>query len=308
MITIKKNIKESVSSIVYHATSIQNCLDILKTNKFELTTSLGTSADQHGEKFYYFSLSRIKHGGYLRSMLKGSAVNLVLDGSKFNQRYKGTPVDYWGRNWRRNVSKDQALKNDENEERIISDDPYIPNAVSYIKEIHICFSNENYEMEKDKEKIYETLVEHYNYRDIKKISMLALNEGIDVYLYYNPKHFVLHDKRKTIDPHTGYDLGYIKAIIKADQASTWSELQKIDDDKVYTIRNILSSYYDYKDMKYVYGFESFKKSLESEIHNIRKDNKNLISKLTNIMKKYRVRNFEELFIALAKKFEDSFKN
>ncbi len=123
MILIKK-FQESLTSIVFHVTSVNNLLDILKSNKFTLATSLGTGSDKFSNKWYYMSFSTIKYGGYSRSLSFIGQAILVIDGEKLNQRYKGIPVDYWGPEWRAASKEDeQRLRNDENEERLITGIP-----------------------------------------------------------------------------------------------------------------------------------------------------------------------------------------
>ena len=136
--------KEGLSSIVYHNTHIDNCLDILKTNRFELTTMLGTGSDKFSDKFYYMSFSRVKFGGYAYTLPDNNIVTLILDGSRFNQRYKAGPVDYWGPEFKkagREQSIELGMRQDENEERIFTDDPFIPNAKKYIFGIQIYCTN-----------------------------------------------------------------------------------------------------------------------------------------------------------------------
>ena len=61
--------------------------------------SLGSDAEVefHPEyKPFYLSTSRIKFGGYATKFNETDICTLVLDGDKFNQRYEGNSVDFWG--------------------------------------------------------------------------------------------------------------------------------------------------------------------------------------------------------------------
>ena len=102
MILYKSSLKESVSSIVYHTTYPYKAVEICKSNQFILSSSLGTKSDRNLQpdyKPFYLSTSRIKFGGFAMSLSNTTICTLVLDGNKFNQRYSGGSVDYWGEEW-----------------------------------------------------------------------------------------------------------------------------------------------------------------------------------------------------------------
>ena len=136
-------IRESLSKVVYHMTYVDNAIRILSTDEFRLTSSLGTQSDALFEKYhYYMSFSSVKFGGYARVKEGPGLAILVLDGDALNERYRGAPVDYWGREGRPNdlssdEAKDRFLKHDENEERLFSNVPTIKAASKYVKEIHV---------------------------------------------------------------------------------------------------------------------------------------------------------------------------
>jgi hypothetical protein len=143
-----ESIVESVPDIVYHATSTEKAFDIIRTNEFRLTPTMISTSDSkfRSDKLYFLSLSRIKYGGYTRAMGDTShIVILEIDGRKLSQRYKGHSVDYWGAGMRsaKGLDMEYKLRNDENEERVYSDDPTIPKATQYIKSIHIYVTNED---------------------------------------------------------------------------------------------------------------------------------------------------------------------
>lgn len=284
--------KDRLTTIVYHATGIQRCYEILRTDRFELTTNLGTSSDVLGEKFYYFSVSRIKFGGYVRSLGKTDVVIMVIDGGKFNQRYKGGPVDYWGQEFRKAATGEQRLRNDENEERVFTDDPYIPNATKYIKEIHILVGDEP-----DPEKALEVYWENSQCNTVKKINGIGKGKGIPVYVYVNFKAFTLLDTRRVLNLRKS--VSYIDAVIKAYEVDS---LEDIPD--VYPYDRIRNEFGWINNIENYVPDRDLVTQLKNDIHNYRTnpEYKELIAKLTGAMRKVGVRTVEELLKVLAVKF------
>ena len=293
-------LKERISSIVYHGTYIHRLYDILKTNEFHLTSNLGTSSDQiGGDYFYYLSVARIKFGGYMRSFSLANACILVLDGDKFNNRYKGGPVDYWGREFRSaSDSLEGKLRNDENEERIFSDNDTIPKAMSYIKEIHISMSDFKADNEDD---FFEIVVEHDDYQTVKNIARLALSEGIPVYIYANPSAFQSLDTRKAKTEIVKPDL--VLALVQIYNNFTMKDLKNYAAYE-YSLKNLAKYMNYYLAGDPAWGFDKDTiASLKADIHNARSnsDERQNIAKLTNIMKKEKVRTIEDLLVAVANK-------
>lgn len=127
---------ERVSDVVYRLVPLTVALTNLKTNMFQLTLSVPNRAGDYmhqKEKLYFLSLSRTPNNIYFKEELKLNSVIFVLDGRKLSQNYKGVPVNYFNR------SKSDTERF-EAEDRIISNDPFIPNAAKYIKEIHVRVS------------------------------------------------------------------------------------------------------------------------------------------------------------------------
>lgn len=140
---------EGLSDIVYHFTYTSNLISILKMNKFATSSNLGSSADALKDKGKHFFFSTQRTKGLSGYGAKHGNVAIVLDGRRLNHNYKGSPTDYW--NWSMN-SKDygdnmsryrDALLSKELEDRIVTNKPYIDNAKSYIKEIHILIQRES---------------------------------------------------------------------------------------------------------------------------------------------------------------------
>ena len=174
---------EGLSDIVYHYTSPSAVINVLKTNKFNTSSNLGTTADAERDqgRFFYFSTQRTKGStGYG----KGSIAVFVLDGRKLMSRYKGFPLDYWGWSQKRSDydSKSayaQALTSKEMEDRIVTDKPYIENARDYITEIHLDVSRFKLDEE-----------------DFRQL--MISGKGIPIYIYEDRDAWKLQDKRKAI--------------------------------------------------------------------------------------------------------------
>lgn len=295
MIKMKEErLPESLSSEVYHYTNTQRALNIINSNKFYLTSNLGTSADQIGgsEKYYYLSVSRVKWGGYARSDFyeKRSAVILVLDGRRFNHRYKGGAVDYWGREFRKgSISKHYKLRNDENEERVFSDKPSIPSAIDYIKEVHVYLNPDSSEYDR------------YAHTLIK----VASENNIDTYYYMgDDKSFKLLNKNKA-HKDIPYERG-LRGFTKFVGAVLDNDILEIKDSEWYFLLNyIAESARDEEDVKlYVKDNRQLRdriSSVEADIHNLRSADigaRVYLHRLTRYMKKLKVRSMNELTIKL----------
>jgi hypothetical protein len=147
-IKTKNTINESLTSIVYHFTSIKNCVKILANNKFTLSFSLASSNEYFGNRrLFYMSTTRIARGD-VGFGINGN-VRLELDGEKLNQRYNAQPVSFfYDKNTKKQSVKASILNMrdfgekkthelNESEDRIYSDKPTIPYAKDYIKMIDI---------------------------------------------------------------------------------------------------------------------------------------------------------------------------
>lgn len=126
-----ETIRSGLSSTLYHITSIYNLANILQKDRFELKPVEGTDYEKEISKkaSSYLSTSRSPTSDYFRRNASVHSVIIVLDGNLLGQKYSGGPVDYWGPT----MNKD----NDEMEDRVFSKTPFIPNATSYIKELHV---------------------------------------------------------------------------------------------------------------------------------------------------------------------------
>ena len=164
-------LNEMLSGDVYHYTSPNAILNILKTNKINLSSNLGGAADQYGNKPFFLSFSRTgsfklgygKKGGDAKA-------RIIFDGAKLNNRYKSMPVDYWGLKGTADINSRDSF---EYEDRILSDKPTIDNALSYIKRIDMLIKD----------------IERYPQYAIrfKQILELTNEMNIPAYVYSNEK-------------------------------------------------------------------------------------------------------------------------
>jgi len=164
-------INEMISGDVYHYTSANAVLDILKKNTFNLSSSLGTPSDKFGNKPFFLSLSRTGSFklGYGQKGDQNIRVRIVFDGNKLNNKFKSIPVDYW-----QMKSLDSPKRPTfEYEDRLLSDNPTIPNVLTYIRRIELVI--------KDKENYPKFLIV------FKKILMLGNELNVPVLIYDNEK-------------------------------------------------------------------------------------------------------------------------
>lgn len=91
----KPIIRERVSSIVYHFTTVGAIWEIIKNNRIYLSSALETRSDDLDKnKKFFLSLTRQRNGnlGYSKS----KPVRITLDGDMLNNNFKGGAFDYWG--------------------------------------------------------------------------------------------------------------------------------------------------------------------------------------------------------------------
>ncbi len=164
-----RHILERVSDILFHATSRENALSILQQNLFHLKHT-GVDGLPDTTREYCMSAARSKTNGFFQD--GACTAVLVLDGNKFNDRYTGHAVD-----WMAGTDK---YRRSEMEDRIFSDKPEIPNARTYVREVHV------------------SLLSGYGIQARKvvyDIHVLCHNLNIPFYGYTNEAEFKDMDKR-----------------------------------------------------------------------------------------------------------------
>jgi hypothetical protein len=144
----------------YHFTYLRNLLGILKSDKINLSTSLGGTSDEFDKKVFFLSLSRsgsVKqgfHGG------RTNVVRIVFNGLKLNYNYSSKPVNYWG-----------GGHKDEFEDRLLSDKAVISQVTKYIKRVDILY--------KQKDEIFES--------GLYEVLKLGKSKGVEINVYGNDK-------------------------------------------------------------------------------------------------------------------------
>jgi len=180
----KTLIDEGLSDTLFHITNTGSAESILKSNKFMLTLSLGTPSDDTSRKsknkIYYFSTARTPNARYFES-IGYTGLYFELDGKKLGQRYSGKTVDYWGPEFGRQAS--------EAEDRLFSTSSTIPNAISYIKAIHVFFDLED-----------QKYIHQQDLKSIRNILTIAKQKKIPIYFYDNDRNWRTRNIRKTFNP------------------------------------------------------------------------------------------------------------
>lgn len=148
---------EAVSDITYHFTNQTRIDKILETNTIYLTSVLGTDSDQkiNSGYLYYLSVTSSKSTelGYGASFNGNQLVRITFNGRMLNSRFKSKRVDYWGmpKDPNEYISIDKFSKShykhisrqNEMEDRILSNNNKIENANKYIAKIEVLNGSNN---------------------------------------------------------------------------------------------------------------------------------------------------------------------
>ncbi len=182
---------------LYHFTNLNSLDQILNSNEFKGSyanvdkddldfKSFGMDAEKLKSKdiytLYFFSTTRNKLLYLKDPKIKGSTVRIVLDGDKLTNKYKVSPYYFYHDEMidEPNPKYDQ----DESEERIVlGTNKYIPNAESYIKEIHIILDK----MED-------------NMGILNNVSTLIEKYGDKIQCYYKEKPISIGEYINTVTP------------------------------------------------------------------------------------------------------------
>lgn len=278
----------AITDIVFHATYINQLANILTSNTFTLSTSIGTDADDEHQngKLFYLSTTRTRLGKYHANNSGYGSVLLTLDGRKLGQRFSGKAIDYWGEEFRQHYKGAY-----EEEDRVFSDEPTIANAKSYILKIDIFL--EDWESKKKLVRIivrealkYKIPLFFYNDRtswlsgNVKKsykikISDLALiHEKDDKYKYFD---------RNTTKANWG------RGFRRPNDMFVMQELVNVND------YNKLSTEAQKRIYKIVYdSFNEQKTVFKNDVHN-NKSKSEYTTKLLALMRKTQTKNANELF-------------
>jgi hypothetical protein len=156
---------ESGSSVLYHKTGIQNAIDILKTQKLELTPTGRSSVETNMNRSYsyYMSFGRTSTAKY--NKMSTFRVQMVFDGSTLATRHKITAVDYWGEDYRKHAGGEY-----EQEDRLLSDKPVLK--LIGLVEMHCLLSDKMPDNQR---------------RQVRALALLAKRTSTKLYVYTNEK-------------------------------------------------------------------------------------------------------------------------
>jgi RNase P subunit RPR2 len=128
----------AATSILFHYTELNKLLPILRDDKFVLTATIGADTEaKFSDKDYYMSFTRSRVGSYTLGSAGTGGVLLTLDGDKFNQRYITKAIDYYKESTRRDFKGNYEM-----EDRLFSNNPTIPKARSYIRQIDLLLQKD----------------------------------------------------------------------------------------------------------------------------------------------------------------------
>lgn len=309
------DLTEAITDIIFHYVSGYRLVNWLEKNEIILAAdfSSGRESELSGkQKYFFLSTTRSRLGGYHRNPARMSAL-VTLDGRKLNQKYSGKPVDYWGWEFRKTAvdpkasaqEKDSSKGAWEQEDRIFSTEPTIPNAKDYILKIDLLLPTNRKTGEVDfTEYQYDAPVTQH-------LINLSKNANIPLVLHNNKKSwFTGSDKwhkanvsdiatsaavddykqNRYDDNHVSqYDLRDIDALQELLTKNTEAELS--DNGK-----DLLDKMFRYPD--------SWVSTLSNIVHN-NKNKPAITGPISKVFQKYKVKSFKELLKILYTKWESS---
>lgn len=319
MLSYKDYLQEKMSSIVFHKTPLNNALKILNDNRFRLSAVIGTEAEQrlNKDKMFYLSVARSPLSSYVAQDPIVNQLYFTLDGDKFNKNFKSSAVDYWSSEFR----KIDPTKN-EMEDRLFSDKQYIEDAKSYIKEIHV-FVEETKKVKDyfgENETVKVSKIDGNQFRILQQLYSVAKKNNIPVYFYTDSKSFTTRNKNKSVNAlqwlkdNEGFKPKEIPKpyFNRGNYFSDWMELLNFPiekynvqgyDDYKKRIKDLLTRRSDRLLFDYIlYNSHDGIKSLKNDIHN--KKSSDEIGNFIDTMRKYKLRNAEEVINYLKDKWKD----
>lgn len=276
---------ESVSSIIFHYTRVTTALRILESQKFELSSTLGSVEEQYAPKGYpyFLSTTRTRHGGY-HSTIGQDAVLFELDGNYYNQRYPGGSVDYW---LNRSPTVDHHRAH-EAEDRIFSKKSTMPAAITQM-DVYV-------QRDADPEIRART----------RKLLIMAKSKGIPVNFFNDLEAWRMRDTRKLgdvgllrgQDTRKGYvstHPGYLNPWIEIIQAKQKNQLSKKANEIRYSLQ-------------YTRDSNQIAQGLNTELSNARKPNagpdRNHAVKIIKYMQSNKLNTVWDLVNHLAEKWKN----
>lgn len=323
-------ISEGVSDILYHKTHSHAAYEILKTDKFKLSTSAGSSADAKGDKLYFFSTARNLSSSYFS--VGDYTIIFKLDGRKLGANYKGMPVDYWGAR--------STGKAAEEEDRIVTDSPFIENATKYIDELHILLPHKfekefnymderNLAMKLGRDPTDKELEDHRGKRllgkidndyssILRKIIILCKKNNIEFFAYVSENNMKYMQTAKALNltdidlDGKGDDNYYYRSRKRRGYIGDVIELYYNPNNESKLTKP--AKEYKKKLVRYFYGIESVEdisshsyandilRSLQADVHNERSSGSKSIERISKLVRKHG--GLKELLLFIYKKWKD----
>ena len=144
-----------VDNFYYHYVDPHKIFNIIKTNKFNLSSELGNKFSD-AKNFFYLSMARSPHAKLGFARMRNSRI--VFKKNELKARYKIEPYDYWnkdtlsgknpekyssfGKFGTKQLHQDMNMRNDL-EDRLISNTPYINNINNYIERIDLLYREDS---------------------------------------------------------------------------------------------------------------------------------------------------------------------
>lgn len=203
-----KELFEGISPVVFYARGVISALDILSSNTIRMSPTFTKGMEAHPKYNYYLSTSRTRTGKYHADNMNYSVL-FELDGRSLSNTMAGSPVDYWGEDFRK--ASGGAY---EQEDRIFSNSPEIKNAIKYINRIDILLGAIRHDRDKSN-------------KDVRKIVMIAKSRNIPVRLYDNKREWVVGGKGITIEEFLSRSFPEVKSISR----------EQTEEDKYFNMRS-----------------------------------------------------------------------
>lgn len=326
-------LNEMLSSKCYHFTTLDGLLRILKTNTFLLKTDVVSDTEHWEDKpryRFFMSTTRVRDGrfGYNYFIYENEMlVRITLNGDLLNANYKGKPI-----NWQMHSEKVRGHKPDlrsaestkaeamsmsssiyhdfefkiqpfvENEDRVYSNKPSIPNADRYIERIDILtYLSSNFaDIDTQAMDILQDIPSRFRnithiYTTMKDFNRQSNNmDNVDrskVQDTENPKVDVnlSQEDLKKIDY---YEKEIYNFFANYDKAIELVREEEYDDDLI----DILQTF--------SFDVEEYIKKLNTDLYNSKKS-KQILKNVSDWFVKHHITNFNELFTKLDE-LEDKF--
>lgn len=303
-------LKESLTNIVYHFTSLPNALSIVKNNAIFLQTPLGSDSENMKTKqLFFLSTTRQKSSefGYSQKF-KGVGARLTLDGDLLNQNFKSKPINYWGDGTmgkhayyksNSNFSSKQHHTDNESEDRLFSYNSKIDNAIKYIKRIDLVIDKNNqsqllYANEIYLSKFSDKVFIYDNDKDFNFQTNNTINDEVG----NNLDLFTLQNRNRKTDGFSSYDLGKIVLLILIGEINN----KKLNEQAVkllkeYNLENYINRDF-FKGIDNYWSIEKLIDEVKTLMHNFSsrptETNNHVLSMLNDYFKSHKFKTYKEL--------------